>query len=114
MIRYYEESEAFVRALGATFGFSAHFVYQPIGLLEDGQLFLRDAFRESDAYAVYRGVDARVRAAIAEGRLRMTDCSQSIATRGVGLSYVDATHYSPQGARLIAGCIAAAEAESGR
>ena len=114
VVRYYEEREAFVRALGTAFGFSALFVYQPIGLLEEGQPFLTDAFRESDQHTVYRGVDARVRQAIASGRLRMTDCSGSIASDGASRGYVDATHYSPRGGRLLARCVLGLEVGSGR
>ena len=113
VVRYYEEAIAFVAALGRAFGFSADFVYQPIGLLEEAQPFLTPAFRDSDQYAVYRGVDAAIREAIASGRLAMRDCSPSIADAGVADSYVDATHYSPLGGRVLARCILTT-AEGGR
>jgi hypothetical protein len=52
---------------------------------------------------VYRSVDARLREAIAAGRLSTTDCSGAIAEHDVADGYVDATHYSPLGARCILG-----------
>jgi hypothetical protein len=105
VVRYYGDAIAFVRDLGRAFGFSATFVYQPIGLLEVDQPFISDDFRESDQYAVFRDVDAAIRDAIASGRLAMRDCSRSIAASGVADGYVDATHYSPSGGAALAGCI---------
>jgi hypothetical protein len=35
----------------------------------------------------------------------MQDCSRSIADYGIENSYVDATHYSPEGNSVLATCI---------
>lgn len=105
IIRYYKENISFVRQLGESFGFNAYFVYQPIGLLESNQPFLTRKFSKSDYASIYKVVDSRIRLAIKEGHLMMQDCSSAISESGVKGSYVDATHYSPRGNRLVAACI---------
>ena len=105
VIRYYKENIIFVQQLGVSFGFDVHFVYQPIGLLESGQEFLTQGFSESDYFAIYNGVDSRIRLAISQEQLMMEDCSRAIAEAGVQGSYVDATHYSPRGNEILAECI---------
>lgn len=105
IIRFYKENISFVRQLGESFGFNAHFIYQPIGLLENNQPFLTQKFSESDYFAIYQAVDSKIRIAINEGDLMMEDCSRAISKSGVETSYVDATHYSPRGNRLVAECI---------
>jgi hypothetical protein len=105
IIRYYSETIAFVRQLGESFGFDAHFIYQPIGLLESSQEFLLQEFQTSDYFAVYSGVDSAIREAISAGLVKMEDCSGAISKAGVQGSYVDATHYSPQGNDVLAACI---------
>jgi len=105
IIHYYTENILFVRRLGAAFGFNAYFIYQPIGLLETGQEFLLPDFYTSDYFAVYKGVDSRVRQAISQEHLMMEDCSHAISESGVQGAYVDATHYSPHGNEVLAACI---------
>lgn len=105
IIRYYVENISFVRQLGESFGFDAYFIYQPIGLLESNQPFLTHEFSQSDYFSIYKVVDSKIRIAIKEGRLTMQDCSSAISESGVEGSYVDATHYSPRGNRLVAACI---------
>ncbi|MCG6900377.1 MAG: hypothetical protein LJE75_10310 [Gammaproteobacteria bacterium] len=105
IIQYYKENISFVRQLGDSFGFDAHFIYQPIGLLEPNQEFLLPDFYASDYFAVYSGVDSRIRQAISQGFLMMEDCSRAISEAGLQGSYVDATHYSPQGNDILASCI---------
>ena len=105
IIHYYKENISFVRQLGETFGFDVYFIYQPIGLLESSQEFLLQDFYTSDYFAVYNGVDSRIREAISEGLLMMEDCSRAISEAGVQGSYVDATHYSPRGNDILASCI---------
>jgi hypothetical protein len=105
IIQYYRENISFVRQLGTSFGFEAHFIYQPIGLLEPNQEFLLPDFYASDYFAVYHGVDSGIRQAISEGILQMDDCSHAITESGVKGSYVDVTHYSPDGNGILASCI---------
>ena len=105
IIHYYKENISFVRQLGDAFGFAVHFIYQPIGLLESNQEFLLQDFYASDYFAVYKGVDSRIREAISAGLLMMEDCSRAISEAGVQGSYVDATHYSQQGNAILASCI---------
>ena len=105
IVDYYKSTIDFVDRLGSAFGFSSHFVYQPIGLLETKNPFLKPGFYESDEYEVYRAVNHKIRQAIRERRLPMQDCSRSIADSDVSNAYVDATHYSPQGNRVLAECI---------
>ncbi|MGB5425151.1 MAG: hypothetical protein WBN95_00035, partial [Gammaproteobacteria bacterium] len=81
------------------------FIYQPIGLLESNQEFLLEDFYTSDYFAVYNGVDSRIREAVSAGLLIMQDCSRAISEAGVQGSYVDATHYSPRGNDVLASCI---------
>ncbi len=105
IIHYYQDNISFVRQLGDAFGFTAHFIYQPIGLLEPKQEFLLQEFYTSDYFAVYNGVDSRIRQAISQGFLMMEDCSRAISEAGLQGSYVDATHYSPRGNDILASCI---------
>ena len=105
IIHYYQENIAFVRQLGDAFGFTVHFIYQPIGLLESNQEFLLQDFYTSDYFAVYKGVDSIIRQAISQGLLTMEDCSRAISETGVPGAYVDATHYSPRGNSILASCI---------
>ncbi|MEN8762571.1 MAG: hypothetical protein ABF290_09055 [Thiogranum sp.] len=105
VVQYYKEAIAFVSILGEAFGFVPHFIYQPIGLLESNQAFLAEEFSESDYLAIYRAVDVRIRDEIKSGGLLMLDCSRSISDYGVENSYVDATHYSPEGNSVFAKCI---------
>ncbi len=105
IIHYYKENISFVRQLGNAFGFTVHFIYQPIGLLESNQEFLLQDFFSSVYFTVYTGVDSGIREAIREGLLMMEDCSRAISESGVQGSYVDATHYSPQGNDILAACI---------
>ena len=105
IIHYYKETISFVRQLGDAFGFTAHFIYQPIGLLESNQEFLLEEFYTSDYFAVYDRIDSRIREAISQGLLKMDDCSRAISEAGVQGSYVDATHYSPRGNNILASCI---------
>ena len=107
LVQYYKEAITFVRTLSKAFEFVPHFIYQPIGLLEKKQAFLSDEFSQSDYLSIYRTVDARIRGEIKSGDLPMLDCSRSIADYGVGNAYVDATHYSPAGHRVLAACIIA-------
>ena len=105
VVQYYKEAIAFVSILGKAFGFVPHFIYQPIGLLESNQAFLAEEFSESDYLAIYRAVDVRIRDEIKSGGLLMLDCSRSISDYGIENSYVDATHYSPEGNSVLAKCI---------
>lgn len=105
IIRYYRKNIDFVTQLGESFGFDAHFIYQPIGLLEEGQQFLKKSFFESDRFSLYKGVDSKIRMEIEFGGLKLKDCSRSIAESGVQGMYVDATHYSPEGNSVLANCI---------
>ena len=105
IIHYYKDGILFVRQLGASFGFNVYFIYQPIGLLETDQEFLLQDFYTSDCFAVYKGVDSRIRQAISQGLLTMEDCSRAISETGVPGAYVDATHYSPRGNSILASCI---------
>ncbi len=105
---YYLKNIAFVRQLAEAFGFEPLFVYQPIGLLETDQPFLRPEFRESDSRRIFAVVAGRLRRDIESGRLDMIDCSQALS--GMSDGYVDASHYSAQGNRRLAECILAAAA----
>ena len=105
IIEYYKDNIRFVEQLGKSFEFDAYFVYQPIGLLENEQQFLKQEFYASEYYAVYKGVDIRIRKEIERGGLLMKDCSRAIAESGAQLSYVDATHYSPAGNGVLAECV---------
>ena len=105
IIQYYKENIAFIRQLSVSFGFSPHFIYQPIGLLHDNQPFLTAKFLESNDLSIYKAVDSRVRNEIMAGHLAMEDCSRSIADAGIENAYVDPAHYSPHGSSIVAVCI---------
>ena len=103
VVQHYAENLRFLRRLEDAFGFEAHVVYQPIGLLEEHQPFHREAFLGSKVQEIYRSVRQRVGQAIRQGRLDMLDCSNCVS--GEPLSYVDAAHYSPRGNQRLARCI---------
>lgn len=103
---YYRRNIEFVRKLGRAFGFSCQFVYQPIGLLEEDQPFLKPALLDSRVRLIYETARQKIRAEIQAGRLSMADCSASLS--GSTGMYVDATHYSPPGNAKLAKCIAEA------
>ncbi len=106
LIGQYRSRSRFLTQLGKAFSFQTVTVLQPIGLLEKEQPFLKPAFRESKARAVFEAVIERVREAIRLGELDMIDCSDAIAAIGSQTGYIDASHYSPQGNRALAECIA--------
>ncbi len=103
---YYEKNIAFVRQLGDAFGFEPLFVYQPIGLLEAHQPFLKPEFLGSDSRRIFAAASDRIRREIESGRLDMVDCSQAL--KGMSDAYVDASHYSAQGNLRLAECILSA------
>ncbi len=104
LVEYYGRNIAFVQQLGLAFGFESRFVYQPIGLLESVQPFLKPEFDESDSKKIYQTVDERIRREIQAGGLAMVDCSQALS--GLENAYIDASHYSPQGNQRLAECVA--------
>lgn len=105
IIGYYKENISFVEQLGEAFGFDVYFIYQPIGLLDSQNAFLNQEFYESPKYAVYKGVDLRIKNEIEAKSLGMKDCSRVLAESEKRLMYVDATHYSPSGNNILAMCV---------
>ena len=103
VVQYYAQNIRFLQRLGESFGFQAHLVYQPIGLLGENQTFHRAAFLGSKVQRIYRVVRQSVRRAIRQGKLDMTDCSSCLTAEE--LSYVDSAHYSPRGNERLARCI---------
>lgn len=103
-IDYYAKSIQFVKQLGHEFGFEAEFVLQPIGPAEPENPFVLPAYRGSAMLSLYSTFLESARQAIREGRLPALDCS-AVLDSTIAQSYVDLSHYSPQGNRLLAECI---------
>jgi hypothetical protein len=102
---YYAENIRFVRELARSFGFSSHFVLQPVGLLDPENPFLRAKFFGSPEHRVFEGVYAVLTDAISESRLDMIDCSGALAGVPADVRWVDATHYGPVASTALAACI---------
>jgi len=106
IIRYYKNNISFVNQLGKSFGFNAYFIYQPIGLVDSNQPFLKRKYFKSDLYTVFKGVDSEIRKAINQGHLKMLDCSHAFSKpSSKPYFYIDPTHYSPSGNKALASCI---------
>jgi hypothetical protein len=105
IIQHYKQSIIFTEALGRGFGFSVDFVYQPIGLAEKNNPFIKAGFENSNLFKIHNHVDLRLKSAILNGNLGMKDCSRSFADKTPNVYWVDPTHYSPRGNLLLAKCI---------
>ena len=105
IIQYYKQSIAFTEALGRGFGFSVHFIYQPIGLIDKNNPFIKAGFENSNLFKIHNHVDLKWKSAISNGNLGMIDCSRSFADKTSNDYWVDPTHYSPRGNLLLAKCI---------
>jgi hypothetical protein len=106
IVRYYKENISFIQQLGKSFDFKAYFIYQPIGLLDKSNPFLKKDYFNSDIHMVFKGVDSGIRSAIMDGSLNIKDCSDSFSKSKTGFeAYIDPTHYSPYGNKNLASCI---------
>jgi hypothetical protein len=105
IIDHYKQTIQFTESLGHGFGFSVYFVYQPIGLLDKNNPFIKPSFTNSNLYQIYEYVDSNIKSAISNGNLGMRDCSRAFANKTSNHLWVDVTHYSPKGNLFLAKCI---------
>ncbi len=103
-IDYYRANLEFVEALGWEFGFQPLLIFQPVGLADPANPFIKPAYLESPVFHLYSSFVTRVQEAIQSGGLPVGDCSSAF-TGASARSFVDIAHYSPAGNRRLAECI---------
>ena len=80
--------------------------YQPNGLLDDTNPFVRAHARRAPGYRYISELVASARAAIARGEVPMIDISDVLANVP-GPRYLDIAHYSPEANAALARAVAA-------
>jgi lysophospholipase L1-like esterase len=105
IIDYYKKGIQFIHKLSKGFGFSVYFVYQPIGLLDVNNPFIKPGFENSNLFKIYKYIDLQLKREIENTSLAMNDCSRSLFHAGDQDYWVDPTHYSPKGNKVLAKCI---------
>lgn len=107
ILKYYQANIAFVKDLARGIGFDVHFFYQPLGMVDPNNPFLKSNWSEYSGSRIYRqfsAVQHFVRQAIAEDRLDMidlSDCLQDLKQP----RYVDTSHYTKYANERIADAI---------
>ena len=77
-------------------------------MVEKNQPFIKKNFFKSDLYTVYRDVDLKIVNEITQNNLKMADCSRVLSISEPETNpvyYIDPTHYSPSGNKVLASCI---------
>lgn len=102
---YYLNHIDFLTQIADSFHFDLYFVYQPMGISDTANLFVKNSFRSTERYKWFARVDGLITQAVQKRTLRMIDCSDSIKNKNIRWAYVDPTHYSNEGNRAVANCI---------
>ena len=105
IVEYYRANLKLLKALADAYGFGLHAFYQPNGLLDDTNPFVRAQARGAPGYRYISELVASARAAIARGEVPMTDISDALANMP-GPRYLDIAHYSPEANAVLARAIA--------
>jgi hypothetical protein len=106
IVEYYRANLKLLKALADAYGFGLHAFYQPNGLLDDANPFVRAQARGAPGYRYISELVASARAAIARGEVSMIDISDALANMP-GPRYLDIAHYSPESNAVLARAIAA-------
>ena len=106
IVDYYRANLKLLKALGDAYGFGLHAFYQPNGLLDGTNPFVRAQARGAPGYRYISELVASARAAIARGEVPMTDISDALANMP-GPRYLDIAHYTPEANAVLARAIAA-------
>jgi hypothetical protein len=106
IVAYYRANLKLLQALADAYGFGLHAFYQPNGLLDETNPFVRPQARAAPGYRYISEMVASTRAAIARGEMPMTDISDALANMP-GPRYLDIAHYSPEANVVLARAIAA-------
>jgi len=102
---HYQQNIKFIEQLGETFGFTAHFVLQPVGYVDPDNPFLTARYADSLVWEMAEAFNSNAQMHINNGTLAMIDCMDTFQAIDSNYAYVDATHYSPQGNLKLAECI---------
>ena len=105
IVEYYRTNLKLLNALADAYGFALHVFYQPIGVLDDSNPFVRARARVAPGYRYISELVASARAAMAHGDIAMTDISDAL-TDMPGPRYLDVAHYSPEANTVLARTIA--------
>ena len=106
IVAYYRANLKLLKALADAYGFGLHAFYQPNGLLDDTNPFVRAHARGAPSYRYISELVASACAAIARGEMPMNDISDALADMP-GPRYLDIAHYSPEANAVLARAIAA-------
>ncbi|MFN0044657.1 MAG: hypothetical protein ACKVSF_15775 [Alphaproteobacteria bacterium] len=105
VLGYYSENLMLLKALGAAYGFEVLVLFQPVGLMDPSNAFVREAARTAPGFNYVAGTVRVVRSEIASGRLAMVDATSALDDVN-GHRYLDVAHYSPAANRALARLIA--------
>lgn len=104
LIDYYRENLELLSALSSHYHFRATVFYQPVGLFDPANPFVRPNARSAAGYRYLSDMFAVARQQIAAGQLAMIDLSDALD----GLKedrYIDVAHYSPAANQRLAAAI---------
>jgi hypothetical protein len=104
MIDYYRENLELLSALSSHYQFKATVFYQPIGLFDPANPFVRPQARRAPGYRYLSDMSAVARQQIAAGTLSMVDLSGALADLKDD-RYIDVAHYSPAANERLAAAI---------
>ncbi len=102
ILGYYKVNIEFLDKISKAFDFEYYMFFQPIGLLDENNPFIKfEDFKKTETYAFTVTTQEVLRENIKNGNLKMYDVSQIFEDKK-GHNYVDSTHYSPKGNKIIA------------
>jgi hypothetical protein len=105
IVEYYRTNLKLLKALADEYGFAFFVFYQPIGLLDETNPFVRAHARGAPGYRYISELVASARAAIARGEMPMTDISDALGNM-TGPRYLDVAHFTPEANARLARAIA--------
>ncbi len=104
LLSLYKANIEFLQHLSKAFDFELYVFFQPLGLLDSDNSFIRDftEYTKTDRYLCYYQMSEVVRADIAKGELEMYDMSKILFPQHEFPKYVDPAHYSKETNQFIA------------
>ena len=101
MVTSYIDNLVFAHSLSKAFGFTLHAYYQPLGLLDQTNVFVPAAVRTMAEYRFVERLDKEVRAALAARPELAIDLSDSLGSVPAP-RYIDIAHYTPAANKALA------------
>ncbi len=107
-VEYYQNNLEVLDKLSKAFGFKYVVFYQPIGMIDPNNPFVRPEAATTDGAKYYNSIDNVIRDNIANKKLNMVDISSALKDLSKqGKAYIDGTHYSPTANQMLAEIITA-------